>query len=273
MADDNVVLLEEDNGIFTITFNRPEKRNAMNPAMHQQMHKLLSDLRYNDRVRVLIITGAGESFCAGQDLKEYFYLLADESTKELRERSREQSNQWRSHMLRLFPAPTIAMVNGYCFGGAFSVITSCDIVVAADDATFGLSEINFKTAPLGLVSRDISEKMPQRQAMYYALMGEPFSGKRAAEIGLATMSVPKEQLKAEVRRIAEALREKDPIALKVTKDVLKISQRMDYEEAYAYSMALAGDLTFKQDGAWMKSGIGEFMEGKSRPGLNERAKA
>ena len=108
--------------------------------------------------------------------------------------------------------------------------------------------------------------------MYYALTGEPFNGKRAAEIGLATMAVPKDKLKAEVRRIAEALREKDAIALKVTKDVLKISQRMDYEEAYAYSVALAGDLTYKQDGEWMKSGIGEFMEGKSRPGFNEKAK-
>lgn len=273
MADDRVVLLEEDNGIFTITFNRPEKRNAMNPALHEQMHAMLSDLRYNDKIRVLIITGAGDSFCAGQDLKEYFYLLADDSTKALRERSRELSNQWRSHILRLFPVPTIAMVNGYCFGGAFSVVASCDIVIAADDATFGLSEINFKTAPLGLVSKDISEKMPPRQAMYYALTGEPFNGKRAAELGLATKSVPKDQLKSEVRRIAEALREKDQIALKVTKDVLKLSQRMDYEEAYAYSVALAGDLTHKQDGAWMKSGIGEFMEGKSRPGLNERAKA
>jgi feruloyl-CoA hydratase/lyase len=272
MADDRVVLLEEDNGIFTITFNRPEKRNAMNPALHQQMHALLSELRYNDKVRVLIITGAGESFCAGQDLKEYFYLLADPSSKELRERSREQSNQWRSHMLRLFPAPTIAMVNGHCFGGAFSVITSCDIVVTAEDAVFGLSEINFKSAPLGLVSRDISEKMPPRWAMYYALTGEPFNGKRAAELGLATMAVPKDKLKAEVRRIAEALREKDPIALKVTKDVLKISQRMDYEEAYAFSMALAGDLTYKQDGAWMKSGIGEFIAGKYKPGLNDKAK-
>ena len=273
MADDRVVLLEKDNGIFTITFNRPEKRNAMNPAMHEQMHALLSELRYDDDLRVLIITGAGESFCAGQDLKEYFYLLADESTKAVRERSRELSNQWRSHLLRLFPVPTIAMVNGYCFGGAFSVVASCDIVVAAEEATFGLSEINFKTAPLGLVSKDISEKMPPRQAMYYALTGEPFSGKRAAEMGLATMAVPKDKLKAEVRRIAEALREKDRIALKVTKDVLKLSQRMDYEEAYAYSVALAGDLTYKQDGAWMKSGIGEFMEGKSRPGLNERTKA
>jgi trans-feruloyl-CoA hydratase/vanillin synthase len=267
VADDKVVLVEEDNGIFTVTFNRPEKRNAMNPELHRQMHQILSDLRYNEKCRVLIITGAGESFCAGQDLKEYFYLLNDDSTKEIRERSRELSNQWRSHLLRLFPAPTIAMVNGYCFGGAFSVITSCDIVVTDEAAMWGLSEINFKTAPLGLVSKDISEKMPMRQAMYYAITGEPFNGKRAAEVGLATISVPKDKLKAEVRRIAETLREKDPIALRVTKEILKVSLRMDYEEAYAYSVALAGDLTYKQDGAWMKSGISDFMEGKSKPGL------
>src|SRR5471030_2655533 len=105
MADDQVVLLEEDNGIFTLTMNRPEKRNAMNPAMHYAVHAILSDLRYNEKCRVLIITGAGESFCSGQDLKAYFYLLADNSTKEIRERSRELSNQWRSHILRLFPAP------------------------------------------------------------------------------------------------------------------------------------------------------------------------
>ena len=91
--------------------------------------------------------------------------------------------------------------------------------------------------------------------------------KRAAEVGLATISVPKDKLKAEVRRIAETLREKDPVALRVTKEILKVSLRMDYEEAYAYSVALAGDLTYKQDGAWMKSGISDFMEGKSKPGL------
>lgn len=270
MTDDPVVLLDEDDGIFTITLNRPEKRNAMNPAMHYAVHAIMSDLRYNEKCRVLIITGAGDTFCSGQDLKAYFHLLEGQTRKEARERAREISNQWRGPMLRLFPAPTIAMVSGYCIGGAFSIVTSCDIAIASDDAKFGLSEINFKTAPLGLVSKDISEKMPARQAMYYALMGEPFSGKRAAEIGLVTKSVPADRLKAEVRRIAEALREKDPIALRVTKEVLKHSLRMDYEEAYAYSVALGGDLTYKQDGAWMKSGIGEFMEGKSRPGLNEK---
>lgn len=266
MADDQVVRLDEDDGIFTITFDRPEKRNAMNPALHRQMHALLDKLRFDDRVRVLIITGAGESFCAGQDLKEYFYLLADESTKAERERSRELSNQWRSHLLRNFPAPTIAMINGWCFGGAFSVVTSCDIV-AAEDATFGLSEINFKTAPLGLVTKSISEMMQPRQALYYSLMGEPFDGKRAAEIGLVTMAVPRDRLYPEVRRIAEALREKDPVALRVAKEIFKTSLRMDYEEAYAYSAALASDMTLNQKGAWMESGIGNFIAGKHRPGL------
>jgi len=270
MADDQVVRLEEDDGIFTVYFNRPEKRNAMNPALHRQMYDLLSELRYNERIRVLIVTGAGDSFCAGQDLKEYFQLLADESSKAERERSRELSNQWRNHILRNFPVPTIAMINGWCFGGAFSVVTSCDIAVAAEDATFGLSEINFKGAPLGLVSKHVSEMMPLRWGLYYSLMGEPFSGKRAAEVGLVTMAVPKDRLHAEVRRIAEALREKDPVALRTAKDVFKISQRMDYEEAYAFSATSAADMTLQQKGNSWIAEIGDFLGGKFRPGLGAK---
>jgi trans-feruloyl-CoA hydratase/vanillin synthase len=273
MADAPVVRVEDDDGIFTLYFDRPEKLNAMSPAMHEQMHATLTELTYNEKVRVLIITGAGTSFCAGQDLKEYFVLLADTTAKAKRERSRNLSNQWRSHLLRNFPAPTIAMINGYCYGGAFSVVTSCDIAIAAEDATFGLSEINFKTAPLGLVSKHISEMMTPRWALYYSLMGEPFDGKRAAETGLITKAVPRDQLYPEVRRIAEALREKDPVGLRVAKDVFKNSLRMDYEEAYAYSAALAGDMTLKQNGAWMQEdGIGGFMAGKFRPGAGEKAK-
>jgi trans-feruloyl-CoA hydratase/vanillin synthase len=245
--DDPVVLVENDGGIFTVTLNRPEKRNAMNPALHYQMHALLSELRYNEAVRVLILTGAGGSFCSGQDLKAYFHLLEGQTMKEARERAREISNDWRGQMLRKFPVPTIAMIEGYCIGGAFSIVTSCDIAIAADDAKFVLSEINFKTAPLGLVAKDISENIEPRQAMYYALTGEPFSGARAAEIGLITKAVPAGELHAEVRRIAEALREKDPLALRTAKDVLKLSRRMDYEEAYAFSTASAGDLTYKQE--------------------------
>ena len=265
------LLVERSNGVALVSFNRPDKKNAMNPQLHEDMTALLEELRYDDAVRVLVLTGTGNAFCAGMDLKEVFHELKDQPARY--DQVVRMATEWRGRTLRYFPKPTIAMVNGYCFGGAFSIVEGCDLAIAADEATFGLSEINFKTAPLGSVAKDVADKIAPRAGMYYALTGEPFKGQRAVEIGLATISVPLDKLKAEVRRIAEALRAKDPIALKVTKDVLKFSERMDYEEAYAYSVALGGDLTYKQDGAWMKSGIGEFMEGKSRPGLNERAKA
>jgi feruloyl-CoA hydratase/lyase len=216
---------------------------------------------------VLVLTGAGESFCAGQDLKEYFYELSPAEAELERQRSRDLSNAWRGHLLRRFPAPTIGMINGYCFGGAFSIVTACDISIAAEEATFGLSEVNFGQAPLGLVSRNLTEAMLQSHALYYALTAEPFSGKRAAEMGLVAKAVPKAQLKAEVRRIAEVLRGKDPVALRVTKEAIKVSRLMDYEEAYAYSRALASDLLVKQKGTGLARGLEEFVHGKFRPGF------
>ena len=267
MADQPVVLVEEDNGIVTLTFNRPEKRNAMNPDLHRAMHENLTRLRFDKRVRVLIITGAGESFSAGQDLKEYFFNLSEDEAQLERERIRAIANEWRSHLLRLFHAPTIAAVNGWCFGGAFSIVSSCDIAIAAEEATFGLSEINFKQLPGGMVTKNISEILRPRDALYYALMGEPFDGKKAADIGFVTKAVPKKDLWKEVRRIADALREKDPVALRAAKELFKINLRMDYEEAYAFSAAKGDQLTLNQRGAWIESGIGDFMKGKYRPGL------
>ena len=140
MADEPVVLVDEDEGIFTLTLNRPEKRNAMSPELHYRMHDAHHRAgQYNDKVRKRIVTGAGASFSSGQDLKSYFHLLEGQTLKEARERAREISNQWRGKLLRQFQAPTIAMVNGYCFGGAFTIVASCDIAIAADDATFCLS--------------------------------------------------------------------------------------------------------------------------------------
>jgi trans-feruloyl-CoA hydratase/vanillin synthase len=267
LADEDVVRVEEDDGIFTLTFNRPEKRNAMNPALHRRMHQLLSELRYNQKVRVLIVTGAGDSFCAGQDLKEYFLEQEGLDSRMAREKAIAMATEWRSHLLRLFPAPTIAAVNGWCFGGAFSVVASCDIAIAADEAMFGLSEINWKTFPGGLVSRHFTELSPQRQVMYYALTGKPFSGKKAAEIGFVTQSVPREQLMAEVRSLAEELRDKDQYALRTTKEQIKLGIDMNYEEAFGYSAAKAVELRWRQGAETQHGGITDFLDGKYRPGL------
>ncbi len=272
MSEASVIRLHDEDGIYTITLNRPEKRNAMNPQLHREMHAALTKLRFDPQVRVLIITGEGESFCAGQDLKEYFYDLSPEAAALEREQSRPFANEWRNTLLRLFHAPTIAAINGWCFGGAFSIVGSCDIAIAAEDAVFGLSEINFKNFPGGLVTKHISELMPQRKALYYALMGEPFDGKKAADIGLITDAVPRAQLWSEVMRIAHALRDKDAHALRTIKETFKIGKQMDYEEAYYWTSAKQNELTLRQRGAWLDEGIGNFMKGNYRPGLGAEDK-
>ena len=135
-------------GVATLTLNCPEKRNAMSPRMHEEVTDALDDLRYNDEAAVVVITGAGNSFCAGMDLKEFFHELKVEKPREF-DRIFRLATEWRGRTLRQYPKPTIAMVNGYCFGGAFSIVEGCDLAVAADEATFGLSEINFRAFPGG----------------------------------------------------------------------------------------------------------------------------
>src|SRR5438046_10663036 len=102
MADCHTLRVNKDNGVTTITLNRPEKRNAMSPQLHREMYDCLTDLRYDKDTRVIIITGAGESFCAGQDLKQYFIEM-DSQPERVRDEVREKSRQWRNEVLGKMP--------------------------------------------------------------------------------------------------------------------------------------------------------------------------
>src|SRR5215212_10181864 len=111
------IKLEREEGIAWLTLNRPEKRNAMNPTMHYEFLDALEQLESDDDTKVVIITGAGEAWCAGMDLKEFFREM-DDKPRERRHLQRVgRTGGW--DVLFMFPKPTIAMVNGYCFGGAF----------------------------------------------------------------------------------------------------------------------------------------------------------
>jgi trans-feruloyl-CoA hydratase/vanillin synthase len=151
MTERSLVRVENDEGIVTVTIDRPEKRNAINPQIHTELRDALHRLRHDPGTRVLILTGAGESFSAGMDLKEMFFDMEQQKAIELRKNVRAIGQEWNT-ALRLFPAPTIAAVNGWCFGGAFQLVCACDIAIAADEAIFGLSEINFRGLPGGLVT-------------------------------------------------------------------------------------------------------------------------
>ena len=156
----STLAVEIDQGVAWVTLNRPAKRNAMNPTLNAEMHEVLDALEFDDRCGVLVLTGAGDSFTAGMDLKEYFRETEAKGPRAVRQSQRDAYGWWRR--LRWFQKPTIAMVNGWCFGGGFAPLFACDLAVAAETATFGVSEVNWGIIPGGNVTKILVELMSAR---------------------------------------------------------------------------------------------------------------
>jgi trans-feruloyl-CoA hydratase/vanillin synthase len=265
----DTILVDVEGGVATLTFNRPAKRNAMSPQLHRDVATALERLRYDPAAKVIVLTGAGKAFCAGMDLKEFFTELKDDPAEY--DRIFRLATEWRGRTLRYFPKPTIAMINGFCFGGAFSIVEGCDLAVGADDAIFGLSEVNFGLFPGGAVSKSLANIMRPRDAMLYALTGRPFDGKRAAEIGFINYSVPAATLQDDVRALAAELAQKNGEAMTATKEGYRHSLDMTWEASMAYTQAREGLLSKNQNDAFRTTGIGDFLKGQYRPGLESNS--
>jgi trans-feruloyl-CoA hydratase/vanillin synthase len=262
----NTIRVEKEDGITWVIFNRPDKRNAMSPELHFEMEDALEELALDAETKVLIITGAGKAFSAGQDLKTYFRETANDP--KLKSKAQKASNQWRWHKLSTFPKPTIAMVNGFCFGGAFTQLCACDIAIAADEATFGLSEVNWGIIPGGVVSWNVAEILSYRDALFYAMTGLPFDGKKAAEIRLVNYSVPGDKLRDETIKLARLLMEKNPIALRFTKEAIRSVKSMTHDQAQDYLTAKLQALQHMDKEKGTEKGMSQFLDDKSyRPGL------
>jgi trans-feruloyl-CoA hydratase/vanillin synthase len=261
------VLVERDAGIAWVTLNRPEKRNAMNPVLNREMVEVLLALDEEEESRVVVLTGAGDSFSAGMDLKEYFREV-DEQPEHVQRRVRRDANHWQWRLLRTYAKPTIAMVNGWCFGGAFTPLCACDLAVAADEATFGLSEINWGIPPGSLVSRGLAETVGLRAGLLYVMTGRTFDGRKAAEMGLVNWSVPRERLRDEVESLARELLEKNPVVLRAAKLGYKHAQTMSWDTAEDYLYAKLEQSQFLDEERGREQGLSQFLDEKSiRPGL------
>jgi trans-feruloyl-CoA hydratase/vanillin synthase len=260
------VLIEKQNGITWLIMNRPEKRNAMSPQLHIEMDDALADLAVDPQTHILVLTGAGEAFCSGQDIKLYF--RANDDAPAARAKARHASNQWRWQRLSTFPQPTIAMVNGYCFGGGFTQVCACDLAVAADEAIFGLSEVNWGILPGGIVSWNVAQTLNFRDGMYYALTGDTFDGRRAKEIGFVNFSFPKATLKQETVKLAQKLMEKSPAVLRYTKEALRAVRFMNEPQAADYLGAKSDALRFADKEDSRTQGMKQFLDDKTyRPGF------
>ena len=260
------VLVEKDGPITWVTLNRPEKRNAMSPQLCFDMVDVLTEVDTDPECLVMVLTGAGESFTGGMDLREFFRAPDDKPREQALAREADQRWNWRK--LSNLSKPTIAMVNGYCFGGGFIPLTGCDFAIADEEAIFGLSEVNWGIIPGGLVSKVVCELMSYRKALYYACTGDTFTGKEAEEMGVVTFAVPKDQLRDRVIQLANNLMEKSPVIVRSTKECIKGVRDMSVDQAYDYIAAKQEQARFRDKEGTRSRGMSEFLDVKSyRPGL------
>jgi trans-feruloyl-CoA hydratase/vanillin synthase len=263
-SEHDTVAYSVEDGVAWVKFNRPQKRNAMSPALNRRMLQVLDELEFDARVSVLVLTGEGSAWTAGMDLQEYFRDTEADGLKGTRKAQRESYGWWRR--LRWYQKPTIAMVNGWCFGGGYGPLFACDLAFAAEDAKFGLSEINWGILPGGGASKVAAELLSFRRAMYHAMLGEPIDGRMAADWGLVNEALPGDALHARVSAVAQALRQKNPVALKATKDAVRRVREMTYENAEDYLVRAQEAANSYDDGR--KEGLKQFLDEKSyKPGL------
>jgi len=255
------VKVEKKNGITWVMLNRPEKRNAMSPQLHFEMDETLKELETDPATKVVVIAGAGGYFSAGQDLKEFF--RANEKNPAGRKAAAEAANRWRWERLYKYDKPTIAMVEGYCVGGAFMQLCGVDFAIAAEDAVFSLSEVNWGILPGALVSKVVSDMILPRHALYYACMGEAFDGTEAERIGLINFAVPGDQVVDKTIELAQKLMAKSPAVLRATKHAVRQVRTMDFDQSYDYLAAKGQAIKVGDTEDSYNAGLTQFLDKKA----------
>ena len=254
------ILLERRGGVAFIRFNRPDKLNAMNSKMKDEIIAVLNEFEEEDAVRVVVFTGQGDkAFVAGADINEF--------------KDRTALEQWDLYQqpflydaIDRFPKPLIAMINGYCLGGGCELILACDIRIASEKAQIGQPEINIGIIPGGGGSQRLPRLVGYGKAMQLILTGDRISGQEAHRIGLVDEVVPHDQLEAKTLEIANKIAEKSPIAVRLAKEAVKASLRMPLNEGLRYEQSLFSLVFATED---KNEGVRAFLE-KRKPQWSDK---
>lgn len=236
----DAVLYEKTDHVVTITYNRPERMNAINGQMRDELNAAWLQFRDDEDAWVAILTGSGRAFCAGADVKEGGAAGTFAGTYW----EKPTINSFESG-LELFK-PTIAAINGVCLGYAVTAVSFCDFVIASERATFGFPEVR-----IGVPTIVGAIRMPQRlqwaDAMELLLVGEPVGAERAKEMGLVWKIVPPDDLMTEARQLAERLCQSAPLAVRTTKEVAVRTRSMPWIESVRFGETLRIVATATED--------------------------
>lgn len=247
------VLTELKEGVLIVTINRDERRNAIDPETSALMEEIFNEAEKNSEVRVIIVTGAGErSFCAGEDLAAF-----DESG----ECQTITAHGFAGITERVFAKPVICAANGTAVAGGLEIALSCDLIVAAEHARFGLSEVK-----VGLLATSgglirLPSVIPRKIAMEMCLTGTLINAKRAYEAGLVNYVVPAGQVMEKAMELAAVIAANAPISLRLTKEIFHVASQVSFEDAQRFCNR-CWDYVEKTEDA--KEGPQAFLE-KRRP--------
>ena len=226
---ESLILREEGNAVATLTLNRPKQFNALSEAMLVAFQEELEAIAKNEAVRLVILRGAGKDFCAGHDLKE---MIAKRNETYYQTLFRQCSKMMMT--LNQMPQPVIARVHGIATAAGCQLVAACDLAVAADDACFATSGINvglFCSTPAVPVSRNI----PRKQAMELLLTGDFIDAQTALSWGLINRTSPLEKLDEEIKKLADSILSKSPLAVTTGKKMFYKQIELNMKDAYAFA--------------------------------------
>ncbi len=213
MSQEAVLRNVDQRGVATVTLNRPEVNNAYDETLIQGLHDVMDELGVHPGLRVVVLRGAGKHFQAGADLK-WIRRVAGQPAVENERVSRLTA--MAVHRLNTLPVPTLALVQGGCFGGGTGVVAACDVVIAADDALFSIAETRWGLMG-GIILPQLADAIGVRQVRRYALSGERFGAHEARRIGLVHEVVPASELQGAGERLVVQLLQNAPEANAQTK--------------------------------------------------------
>ncbi len=251
------ILVNETQGIRTITLNRPERRNALTPEMQTELILALEAAASSTSTRVVILSGAGEAFCAGLDLTA-LQAMGGKSPHELQEDAQRIAGMFRT--LYQLPVPTIAAVNGHATAGGTGLATLCDFTYAVPSAKFGYTEVKIGFVP-ALVSAYLTLQIGEKHARDLLLTGRLFSAEEARHLGLVNEVLEADDLLPRVNAQAELLSRNSPSAMRATKQLIADQNRTWLDAAVTHSMKANAEARETAD---FREGVAAFLE-KRRP--------
>lgn len=228
----DTVLREQEGRVAILTINRPDKLNALNHEVRDEMLAHLTAIETDDSVGVVVVTGAGEkSFIAGADIGEF------EGRSPLDQRHAMRSPRVFD-VMAAYPKPVIAMINGFCLGGGCELAMSCDLRVASEKARFGQPEINLGLIPGGGGTQRMSRLVGLGHTMRLVLSGELIAATEAKEIGLVEMVVAAEELREKTIELAAKIASKSPLTLSIAKQAVRAGEQLPIEDGIKYERDL-----------------------------------